>query len=436
MQKALSLVLLSAVLASACRTVETPRGEADLSSSARDLVIPLSETQGIDFNFCPDKRAFSINNALWSIYLSTNQYAHFKEVGPLLDKLGFGRPGEGAAAQKNWYILRLKRVADGLADKDDSWKTPAEREAVYKKVLAEYKALFNEEYKDNGEKAAEFEVNLVTGDRSDQKIIFFSDTKIDQSGKAKTFSTQLFYAEHRTLDFSIVSFRGTEVDETSDIISDAKTLQVPMRDMGFVHEGFLAGYQAISEDLIQTLEKRSQEKPLRLWITGHSLGAALSTVMTADILQLKEQGKLKNVELIGNYNLGSPRVGDAQFAEGFDKLTKKYRVNFVRIRNHQDLVTGVPFGVPGTRGYWHVGALAYFDAAGKLHYGDGWKNIELNSDILKSTPNNAGDHSGAAYWKFIKQAYMDRRQTTDTSCELRGENVPVSPFLENPAWRK
>ena len=87
------------------------------------------------------------------------------------------------------------------------------------------------------------------------------------------------------------------------------------------------------------------EAKRKIWMTGHSLGAALAT-LAAD--------RYGNVQ--GVYTFGSPRVGDGAFKKNFE-------VEAYRIVNNKDIVTRVP--PPGR--YKHVGDIKFIDADGNIH---------------------------------------------------------------------
>lgn len=74
-------------------------------------------------------------------------------------------------------------------------------------------------------------------------------------------------------------------------------------------------------------------KKSKLIVTGHSLGAALSTHAVAHLIHLGIK-----VDLF--YNLGSPRVGDAKFHEWFTRVYGKF---VGRIVHWKDPVPHLPF---------------------------------------------------------------------------------------------
>ena len=419
----------------ACKTAEKGGGVADLSSSSGKLVIPTDDLSGLAFDFCPEKKSFNLTNALWLTYLAANQYSHFKEMGPLLEKLGFGDAGEGQAYRRAWYALRIKRIQAAQVDQDDTWTDENGRLERLEAVKAEYAQIFGTGYVDDATSAAAFEEKLVNPKNSNAKIQFFSGFTLGPKGEQIKDSTQAFYAEHPTKNFAVLSFRGTETDEKLDKTVNNEGTHVPLAGMGLVHGGFLAAEKQIETQIVALLTARSTEKPLNLWITGHSLGAAIATLTTARLMLMKESGLLPRVNLMGTYHIGSPRVGDADFALKFDAMSAKYKLNMVRFRNYHDLVTVIPFGLPFKPGFWHIGALAYFSEGGDLYFGDGWKKIEEESDYKKGLASSIEDHAAAKYFSLTKLAYLAHLNSPLTACAPAPGDKPLLPFRENPASR-
>ncbi|MFD1774323.1 lipase family protein [Paenibacillus rhizophilus] len=115
----------------------------------------------------------------------------------------------------------------------------------------------------------------------------------------------------------------------SDIIASQKRFKYIKEDC-LTHRGFTDIYSSARSGIISALTRLSQGKTL--YITGHSLGAALATLCTIDIAA--------NTGYSSPYlfTFGSPRVGDPAFAKAF----AKYVGNSYRIANLFDVVTLAP----------------------------------------------------------------------------------------------
>ena len=132
----------------------------------------------------------------------------------------------------------------------------------------------------------------------------------------------------KTLDHEyVIGFRGT--DDLQSAILDAKAWQTDSETIGDVHYGFKRYLDDIYIPIIKWLESYSVfEQKKKIIVTGHSLGAAAATIMTA---RLKHAG-YEHVEL---FTYGSPRTGDKTFASQFDDI------NVHRFVNNNDIVCRV-----------------------------------------------------------------------------------------------
>ena len=168
----------------------------------------------------------------------------------------------------------------------------------------------------------------------------------------KTGSTQAYVISMP--DAIVLVFRGTQVDDfwssVLDFTVDARFLPVPDMHGDLVHAGFLAALGEVWAAVAAHLRDEQGKKPRPLWITGHSLGAALAT-LTANLC-----GDDSSLRLQGVYTFGSPRVGDPGFGT-------RIRIPVFRFRNDSDIVPHLPLGLL----FRHVGKLQFIDGAGHLH---------------------------------------------------------------------
>lgn len=194
------------------------------------------------------------------------------------------------------------------------------------------------------------------------RVGFQKDLALGYSNKG----TQVFIASHRDKHLTVVSYRGTETDDPTDLFTDARFLMTHWKDnagksIGKVHKGFAKSLQNhdILESVIACVNSKAPSN--RILLTGHSLGAALATLTASQI---------PNSCL---YTIGSCRVGDAAFAEFMQP------VNHTRFVGCCDLVTRIP---PEAFGYVHVGLLRYINSKGQLLESPG--KDEINADRLQA----------------------------------------------------
>ena len=152
----------------------------------------------------------------------------------------------------------------------------------------------------------------------------------------------------------VLSFRGTEVTQKSDILADLTSGKNRESNGTYVHVGFRKEVNKIWDDILQELSKGSAGEP-PLYITGHSLGAAMATIAAS---RLQETMKVEAL-----ITFGSPRVGTQEFVDGLG-------VQHHRVINCCDSVTRVPLWIMGFR---HHGVITYLDFNGNARDYAGWR---------------------------------------------------------------
>ncbi len=141
-----------------------------------------------------------------------------------------------------------------------------------------------------------------------------------------------------------IVFRGTLTKD--EWLDNLKFRQEPFflrnPNLGRVSRGFQKIYTEgdDGETLANTVIKTLETVPInsQVFVTGHSLGAALATLCTLHISKQFVPSHPTFQEPI-LYTFASPRVGDSKFADSFKSLTA------YRISNSEDFVVNVP---PGT----------------------------------------------------------------------------------------
>jgi pimeloyl-ACP methyl ester carboxylesterase len=121
---------------------------------------------------------------------------------------------------------------------------------------------------------------------------------------------------------------------------------------GNVHEGFLAVYSGLREQLLNEINSFTEVN--NLYIAGHSLGSALASLAAADLPV--NATTLASTNL--HYNFASPRVGDPTFAA----MMNAAGVRTFRVVNTEDAVPAVPPAITGSILYEHFGLPVDFTA--------------------------------------------------------------------------
>ncbi|MDM0113836.1 lipase family protein [Variovorax sp. J22R133] len=173
---------------------------------------------------------------------------------------------------------------------------------------------------------------------------------------------------------AMVSFRGSQPDNPSEVITDLNFLPSPA-GVGRVHSGFKQASDALRPHVTQWLEGAASGRK-RLLLCGHSLGAALATMFA---------GLVAPHAVI---TMGSPRVGDVDFIRSLPSQV------VTRIVNCCDVVPTLP---PGFTSYRHVGTLLYIDKDGKLH------EVPESRFMLQDKISGQADH----VWRLIAHRDFD-----------------------------
>eukprot|EP01135_Chromosphaera_perkinsii_P007866 Nk52_evm58s1020 gene=Nk52_evmTU58s1020 len=158
------------------------------------------------------------------------------------------------------------------------------------------------------------------------------------------------------------------------------------------HQGFWESYCRLRKILCLLVIQHWKEDMDYCWITGHSLGGALASLLAFEI-----SCKYGIPSIV--YTFGSPRVGNRAFASKFNVAVPRC----YRICMDGDVVTGLP---PKWRGYKHHGLAVIIDKLGNLIVEPG----SFESSMLTSSRRSFSSHKMATYRHAVNAALkMDRK---------------------------
>jgi len=229
-----------------------------------------------------------------------------------------------------------------------------------------------------------------------------ASTVMGTAGVPVPVDTQAFVCSGR--DTTLIAFRGTEALNIKDWVTDLMiaTVYAPV-GVGKVHRGFDAAFSAIRPQLELALnEQYDGHSPI--WITGHSLGGALSILAAA---QLSFAQKLP---VQGIYTFGQPRVGDRTFAKFVRKALQDRVVRFV---NDRDIVPQVPS--PGMLiKYRHHVPDTHFDPEGNLVMRRSW--ADRTRSFLRGSPRKIAQLGIEGFTDHCMDRYIEHiRRLVETS---------------------
>lgn len=205
-------------------------------------------------------------------------------------------------------------------------------------------------------------------------------------------NSQAILVRHK--EYVVAAFRGS--DELADWWDNLNAVATD-GPLGRVHGGFQKALMDVWPAMRSQVRifRQKHDKPLPLWLTGHSLGGAMATLAAAQLIDGDET-------FHGAYTFGQPRCGDRDFARVFNIEAKE---RFFRFQNNNDYATRLPTRIMG---YSHVGSFVYISEDGKLstdvgfwyRFLDGVKGVV--DDIGEIGIDAVTDHDIDGYLSAIK----------------------------------
>jgi hypothetical protein len=123
----------------------------------------------------------------------------------------------------------------------------------------------------------------------------------------------------RSGSIGVLCFRGTEPSNAINFLTDVNVNPKDFFSMGHIHGGFHRNLRAVwgdvAEQIQDAIDDTNEQRRLRaLYITGHSLGAAMAVVAAATIYGDEAFAHWRPL-VRGIYTYGQPMVGDNEFAK-------------------------------------------------------------------------------------------------------------------------
>lgn len=180
-----------------------------------------------------------------------------------------------------------------------------------------------------------------------------------------------------------VVFRGSE--SKSDWWYDLQIFKKELENNICVHVGFYKQLFSVYAELEEYVLKNIENNPdYEVYITGHSLGAALATLF-GYLLSTKTNRKITIV------SFASPRVGNKEWKNNFE--SKENLIHY-RVTNNRDIVTALPMW-----DYHHVGInVQLFEDCYKVHYNESYNKFWEYSIFRCFNP---WDHDCDLYYKNL-----------------------------------
>lgn len=186
----------------------------------------------------------------------------------------------------------------------------------------------------------------------------------------------------------LIAIKGTNPRQLTDFLADAD-IWPTIDGYSWVHRGFKKRGDSLLAQVIKYIKQHPNKE---IYITGHSLGAAIGVYIT---------GELENLGYgpICLFTFGCPRVGNKEYVS----LIKSPHYRFV---NCNDLVARVPWAVIG---YRHHGTLHYINFYGEIRSLTVWQIIKdrfrarLTALQKGKIFNSLSDHKIGSYIKHLQE---------------------------------
>lgn len=196
----------------------------------------------------------------------------------------------------------------------------------------------------------------------------------------------------------VIACRGTEPTCFNDISADLKAAPVVAETVSRVHKGFK---NEVDDLWPMILEDLMAKPPIqKLWFCGHSLGAAMATIMAS---RCHYHPEIPNPEEL--YTYGSPRVGWKGYVVHLGVVHHRWV-------NNNDIVTRVPLTIMG---YKHHGQEHYMNAYGLERKLTTWQRIKdrwrgMCMGVKSGNIDNFSDHSMTNYIANIEKNIMEGKK--------------------------
>ena len=200
----------------------------------------------------------------------------------------------------------------------------------------------------------------------------------------------------------VIACRGTQPTEFNDIKADLKAVPVVSETVSRVHQGFKDEVDELWPMIVEDIT-RTQNLDNKLWFCGHSLGAAMTTIMAS---RCHHDPALPNP--IETYTYGSPRVGWPTYVKSLGMVHHRWV-------NNNDIVTRVPLTIMG---YRHHGEEHYMNAWGNVRKPTGWQRFKdrmrgMWMGIKAGSIDNFSDH-GMNFYIANLEMYAQGKENSQT----------------------
>ena len=209
---------------------------------------------------------------------------------------------------------------------------------------------------------------------------------------------QVIFGYNEIYNSIFISFRGSE--NIQNWIANIQVSQItPYSDKSIaVATGFYKLFESLQTNIYKIVDELIEKyNTNQLLITGHSLGAALSTLNAFDILYYQ-----KDYKIYALITFGSPRVGNKEFAKRFES----YNIYSKRVTHYYDIVPHVP---EEFLGYRHISQEVWYNEPNTEYTlcngGNGSEDDKCSNSCSPTKCTSTSDHLDYLQIKMGEEGY-------------------------------
>jgi pimeloyl-ACP methyl ester carboxylesterase len=267
--------------------------------------------------------------------------------------------------QKNAYLLMY--IANAIYPEQIQRLGDDQSEATFIKLNQNKNNIFEGVYRDrlsylfespsfkyisNTNNPDGYDPEVMVIDSSNAVFVVFRGT--DRVGSAKPDSFRWSAGEWLDTDFDLAMIDPGE--------------KIP----GKVHKGFWFSLRLVRDDILSTIHKFNPDGKKKVWVTGHSLGAAYTQVFAA-------YAESKGVQIQGVYAFAAPHVGNREFVNYLNSKVPNGRLQ--RFDFVDDPITLLG---PYALGFERAGVRNWYSDLTSLSYAAPERNILDDARVFPS----------------------------------------------------
>jgi len=158
-----------------------------------------------------------------------------------------------------------------------------------------------------------------------------------------------------------------------------------------------------------------------LYITGHSLGGALTQLFAFSVASMLEESGIK-AKVINAISYASPRVGNSDYQKAFKALEQENKLRHIRVSNQYDVVAVAPI-----LGYYQTGVNLFVAPNQEMNVA----YLADKSMFSQTSCSSVSRHSLDSYFEHIFQ-----RDANDKVLNQKYIDMDIEQLYETGGFKR